>query len=373
MSTEIQFFYRGKEISLENLDKLTEIVNLKPEDEDHISSLSNDDDEDQYQRYASTLKTVKSVLEKYGVAIIPNVLSEKEIENMKSGMWDYLEHVTSKFEVPIDRNNKKTWRSFYDLLPLHSMLVQHWQIGHAQYVWDLRQNPKIIDIFCKIWSVKKDELLVSFDGASVSMPHEVTNRGYYRGNEWLHVDQNFASGSKFECIQSWVTAFDVKQGDATLRVLEGSHLHHKEFAEHKKKSSSDEWWKKNSKSDWYKFEQEELEFFKERGCKPRNILCPPGSMVFWDSRLVHSGKEAVKTRKESNFRCVVYLCYTPKSFADSKVIEKRKKAFNDKRTTSHWPHKAKMFPKIPRLYGNSKPNVVDVPDPKLTEIGKSLI
>jgi hypothetical protein len=72
-------------------------------------------------------------------------------------------------------------------------------------------------------------------------------------------------------------------------------------------------------------------------------------------------------------RCVVYLCYTPKSFADDKVMKKRKKAFEDKRITSHWPHKAKAFPKTPRLYGNSKPNVTDVPDPKLTELGKMLI
>ena len=217
------------------------------------------------------------------------------------------------------------------------------------------------------------ELLTSFDGAAISMPHEVTNRGYYKGNDWLHVDQNFSSGSKFECVQSWVTALDVNKGDATLRILEGSHLHHKEFAKYKKENSTDDWWKKNSKSDWYRFEPAELEFFEERGCKHRNILCPAGSMVFWDSRLVHSGKEADKTREKPNMRCVVYLCYTPKILADDKTREKRRKAFEDKRMTSHWPHKAKSFPKTPRLYNNPKPDVVDVISPKLTEMGKLLI
>lgn len=362
MSRKIQLFLNGDEILSEDLDKMLKVGKINATDE-----------EDQYERYVTTKENVKKVLEKYGVAIVPNVLSKDEVENMKSGMWDYLENVTSKFDLPIDRSNKHTWRSFYNLLPLHGMLVQHWQIGHAQYVWDLRQNPKCVEIFSKIWGVKTNELLTSFDGAAIGMPHEITKRGYYRGNEWLHTDQNFASGSNFECVQSWVTAFDVKKGDATLRIMEGSHLHHKEFAKYKKENSSDEWWKKNSKSDWYKFVPTEIEFFKERGCKIRNILCPAGSMVFWDSRLIHSGKEAIKTREESNMRCVVYLCYTPKSLADDKVMKKRKKAFEDKRITSHWPHKAKAFPKTPQLYGNPKPNVTDVPDPKLTELGKMLI
>jgi hypothetical protein len=46
------------------------------------------------------------------------------------------------------------------------MLLQQWGVGHAQALWDLRQNPKIIDIFSKLWGVPAKELLVSFDGAS---------------------------------------------------------------------------------------------------------------------------------------------------------------------------------------------------------------
>ena len=38
-------------------------------------------------------------------------------------MWDYLEYITSNFDSPIDRNNKATWKSFYSLYPMHSMLV----------------------------------------------------------------------------------------------------------------------------------------------------------------------------------------------------------------------------------------------------------
>src|SRR5271154_917334 len=136
------------------------------------------------ERYLATAKSLRSVLEKYGVAIIPSVLTEKECQQMVSGMWDTLEHITQNFDPettpgPISRENKDSWRSFYELFPLHSMLVQHHQIGHAQYIWNLRQNPKILRIWSSFWSnvlekkISPEELLVSFDGASYHFPPEV--------------------------------------------------------------------------------------------------------------------------------------------------------------------------------------------------------
>ena len=97
----------------------------------------------EFEKYQTDATCLKKTLEKYGVAIIPSVLSQSETEEMKNGMWDSLEHITQKMEAPLSRDDQNTWRSFYELFPLHSMLLQHWQIGHAQFVWELRQNPNI--------------------------------------------------------------------------------------------------------------------------------------------------------------------------------------------------------------------------------------
>lgn len=35
-------------------------------------------------------------------------------------------------------------------------------------------------------------------------------------------------------------------------------------------------------------------------------------MVFWDSRTIHSGQEAMKSREKPNMRCVVYVCMIPR-------------------------------------------------------------
>ena len=306
------------------------------------------------------LNNLSETLQEYGVAIIPNLLSEKECDDMFNGMWEYFEHITSKFDTPMKRDDESTWREFFKLYPMHGMLIQHWQIGHAQFIWSLRENPKILKVFSKIW--KNEDLLVSFDGASFHLPHEVTNRGYYRKNEWFHTDQTLTNSS-FQCIQSWVTAKDVKPGDATLTFLEKSHNFHKEF---------NDTFQINEKKDWYKITKEEKKFFIDKGCQVKTIECPAGSLVLWDSRLFHAGKEPEKERQETNFRCVVYLCYTPRSLATTANLRKKQKAFKEKRLTSHWPHKVKLFPLNPRTYGNELPNTTEIPNPVLSDVGKRL-
>lgn len=151
---------------------------------------------------------VMSKLRQFGVAILPDVLAQHEIEAMKKGMWDFLEWITADFQQPIRRDAPETWKELRQLYPKHSMLLQQWSVGHAQFIWDLRQNATIANLFAKLWDVPAQDLLTSFDGASFHMPPETTGSGWFRGNSWLHTDQSYMRPS-FECVQSWVTAFDL--------------------------------------------------------------------------------------------------------------------------------------------------------------------
>ena len=130
------------------------------------------------------------------------------------------------FTLSIDRNNNKTWKEFWKLYPNHSMLIQHWGVGHSQVTWDLRQNPKIVDIFAHYWECPQEDLLVSFDGFSFHLPHEITKRGYFRGNTWYHTDQSYKR-NELECIQSLEhhepTAFPCAYYHTLLRILNGNH------------------------------------------------------------------------------------------------------------------------------------------------------
>ncbi len=317
----------------------------------------------EYEKYISTLDNVTATLEQYGVAIIPSILSNEECAEMEEGMWNTLETWSKTWETPITKNNSESWKGIRDLFPKHSMLIQQFSLGHAQFIWNLRQNPKCINIFAKIWNCTPEELLVSFDAASFHMPPETTKIGWHR-KTWFHSDQSYTRPD-FECIQSWVTAFDVNEYDGTLAIYENSHKYHKEFAEH---------FNITNKDNWFKLETEEqMQFYRERGCEEKYIKCPKGSMVLWDSRAIHCGVEPRKERALPNFRCVVYLCYMPRSKSNTKEIAKKIKAFEEMRMTSHWPCKVKLFPKMPRTYGATVKEITELPHPEINQLGRRLV
>ena len=309
---------------------------------------------------------IKEKLNEYGVAIIENVLNKEEILRMNKGMFDYLEHITKNFEIPITRDNEESWREYSKLYPKHNMLLQQWQVGHAQFIWDIRQNEKICDIFAKIWEVNKEDLICSFDGASFHFPHEITKRGWFK-NEWFHTDQKFANND-FDCIQSWITGYDVNKGDASLSFLERSHLFRDQFNERFMMKDH-----KDFKKNWFKLSSEQVEFFVNKGCERRCVMCKEGSIVLWDSRLMHCGKEPLKERENKKFRNVVYVCMKPRNLCSNANLRKRIKAFEELRMTTHYPECPKLFPKYPRTYGGPLPNVVEINPPKLNKLGKKLV
>ena len=146
----------------------------------------------EYDKYVTNIKNITNTLNQYGVAIIPNIINQQECMAMKQGMWDYLETITTNLPIPMKKENSQTWKTFKQLYPKHSMLIQHWSIGHAQFIWDIRTNHKVIEPFEKIWNVEKEDLLVSFDGASFHFPPETTKFGWENPDKsWIHCDQSF--------------------------------------------------------------------------------------------------------------------------------------------------------------------------------------
>tara|TARA_B100002051_G_C16429532_1_gene483509 strand:+ start:465 stop:638 length:174 start_codon:yes stop_codon:yes gene_type:complete len=54
------------------------------------------------------------------------------------------------------------------------------------------------------------------------------------------------------------------------------------------------------------------------------------------------------------------------------MIEKKRRAFQEKRMTSHWPAKPKLFAKSPQHYGAGLPQITPIPDPELSPLGRKL-
>lgn len=301
-------------------------------------------------------ESIMNCLNNYGVAIVPNVLDNAECEQMISGMWDYLEHISQnwKHHRPIRRDDPMSWNGINLLNLIHNMLFKNYNIGHAQFIWDLRQNKKILDIFSGLLDEDAHNLLSSFDGASFHIPSINKNK---KPTEWFHVDQSFLN-SDFQCIQSWVTAYDVNEGDATLSVLTGSHKYH---------SQCRKIFKIKNPKNWYKLKSEEIDFYLNQGCEQIFIKCPKGSLVLWDSRTVHYGSGPFPNRAIESKRLVAYLCYLPRIGISNKQLANKQNAFVNLTTTTHWPD---IIEEVPDRPEHSKAvSIKKINPPKLSKIG----
>ena len=300
---------------------------------------------------ADNLEDCSKILNYYGVCIYKNVLNDEECNNLNNGIVNTFEHLTSNYNIPFKINDQNTWRSIAQINPKHGMLHQHY-VGHAQCLWDVRTNDKIINIFSHLYGTK--DLLVSFDGLSLSLPPEVTNLGWER-NKWYHCDQTFTRNEDC-CIQGYVNGFDANEGDASLCVLLGSYYYHEEY----RRTFNIE-----DKGNFNMIDN--IDFYLNKGCIEHRLVTEKGDLVLWNAKTIHYGGGPIKERKTQNFRTCAYVSYMPRSTSNQKDINKRIEIFNKGRMTSHWCDKPKMFPEHPRTYGKDVEMINPLPKPNIDQ------
>ena len=135
----------------------------------------------EFDKYKCSVDKIKEKLNEYGVAIIPNLLDDNECQEMNDNIWDFFEHISQNWKgnfYPINRNNKNSWNNLFHLNPIHYQLYKSYSIGHCQASWNVRQNPKVVNTFAKIWDCNMEDLLVSFDALSFCLPPELTGVGW---------------------------------------------------------------------------------------------------------------------------------------------------------------------------------------------------
>jgi hypothetical protein len=314
-------------------------------------------------KYICTNSTVKKKLNDYGVAIIPNILNEQEINDFNDGIWNYLEYASANLPVPIYKSKPKTWKTYTEYFTEKNMLLQKFGIGHSSHLWNLRQNPKVIDVFASIYNT--NELAVSFDGCSFHLPVKKTQYS----SKWFHTDQSYSTND-FQCVQSWITGYPINDTDATLGFLEKSHMYHEACSKNFNLEVEDIYYYE----DYYELNSKQIEFYKNLGCTEYYIKCPAGSMVLWDSRTIHYGANPQpKHNTSSNFRNVAYISTQPKKLISKQVQKQRANAFVNGKTTSHWTTKCTIFQDYPRNLIHLKDLIPKPEKPILTELGKSLI
>lgn len=307
-------------------------------------------------------KEVKEKLDKYGVCYIPNVISDEEKISMINGTWNFFEYLTQKDEIPIKQNDNSTWKELTSCMPINDMIYHHWNAGHSQHVWDIRQNYNVANIFADLFDCKLTDLLVSFDGFAFLPPPEITDIGWYTQNsEWFHLDQSLYRPN-FDGVQGFVTAYDINKDDATFTFFEGSNKYIQDFVDA---------FGYISETDWVPFSHQHVKFFKNR-CLEKQLICPAKSLVIWDSRTLHCAIKPKKTRKKDNTRCITYVSYSHKSKISKDDLEEKIYAYENMLTSNHYAHKPHYFDTLPPGHNVITDYVVPISKPTLTPLGLSL-
>lgn len=251
------------------------------------------------------VQEIKANLEEKGYAIVKDILSLDEIEDLKKEVYEWQKTIPD-------------YNRIHPIIDPHG-IHKYFEVGHTRFAWLMRTNPKIQEVFKCIWDC--EDLIVSFDG-SCYVPKSET-----RDNKvWTHTDQA-PNNNSFSCVQSFVSLTDNKE--RTLVVYEGTHKIHKEYFEERGINHSINWQKIDPK------------YLKEIKDKKRVLNVPAGSLVLWDSRTFHQNQFGKPNSEE---RIVQYICYLPKDHKkNTQTMQiKRRRYFDTRRTTSHWPTPIKV-------------------------------
>jgi hypothetical protein len=92
-------------------------------------------------------KTLLNLL-KFGVAVVPDMLSRERAAATNSGLMSALEGVFPGFK----RDDATTWRQLRENGAKHAMLLQHHGLGWCQAVVDVQQDPEIATFFAVLWA-----------------------------------------------------------------------------------------------------------------------------------------------------------------------------------------------------------------------------
>jgi len=332
-------------------------------------------------------------LEEFGYCVVPNVISTEETEVLYERLWhEFVEKAWPKCKLE-DRSN---WKETFP--KQNKMGIFAGPAGQTQVMWDVRQDPRIIELFANVWNTH--DLIVSMDGMSLMCPPEIREGEY---EPWPHVDQavlrradgtahsnnppmGFVSESLLKTapytIQGQFLFEDSLEGDGGFYCIPKSHLRFEEFAPkletiHATYTGLE---KRDRRTALFN------EFFDEgtdadgKPYKKQHVTAKRGSFILWDSRTIHWNQHAEKTRPSSDkpkVRMVGFMCYVPKSRLTEEGKKLRAEAFALGIATGHNPTPPELKPTKDHIWKGYEEYLEDSsyvhPTIHLTPLGKSIL
>lgn len=267
----------------------------------------------------------KAHLESEGYAVIHNVFTPEVVAQSHELFWKDWTTVSPGFV----RNDPSTWSINTAPMMFAKGIAVFNGFGQSDFMWNLRLRPEILDIFAQIHAVPPETLISSFDGFSVFFSKLQKNP-----HTWWHVDQH-PSNPNYS-IQGAYNYLPVTENSAGFTVVPKSH---NTFVA-SKTSKIEDWIEihKNKTA-------EEASSILTAGVK---LLLPPNCFVLWNSKTIHAntGIPCTKGSRKDDppvlNRLTAYITYVPRTRTSVETTERRKQAYYEGATTSHWPEKLEI-------------------------------
>jgi len=250
-------------------------------------------------------------LRREGYVVVKDVVGgewkgEDKLEELTALLWNFLVTATGSWQ----RGNPTTWHQAampQDVWQPKTGIVEGKGVGQSDFLWAVRMLPRVQEAFARVWGVRTEELITSFDGCNVFLPWTTEQTQNKTNPMYFHVDQGItlATGQQ-EAVQGLVSLYDADQHTGGLCVVPGSHLRHCELA------SSGILGKGNHCS--IPQTQTGRRFVEDGETKQRLVSCKAGDLILWDSRTIHCNTPAILMPRECStelLRAVAYVCMTP--------------------------------------------------------------
>ncbi|KAH7037022.1 uncharacterized protein B0I36DRAFT_237800 [Microdochium trichocladiopsis] len=294
-----------------------------------------------------------------GYVVVKGAVPRDRADRYADAMYSWLENFNGG--MGFRRDDPSTIRNEHLPIINEKGMVNGYGVAHESFTWAVRQEPGVIDAFQKAYGTP--DLIVSFDNINMAFP----SRSDVASNKpWPHQDQDPAKPG-FRCLQGIVNILPNGDRDGGLIVCKGAHLLSEEFHEAFKNEPNRIWAWTN---EWYGFTAEGMEWLKNKGCEWIKVNAEPGDLLLWDSRTPHYNLSPEGTQP----RFAMYTCYLPVTEATHEDLIRKKGAFEDLKSTTHWPNAMHvggipvLRDGVPCPYNKDRP----IERPVLSEVGYKL-
>ena len=262
-----------------------------------------------------------------GYLVVPDVVPSELCDRAADALWRFLDadpdDPTTWYELPYNRPDAPTRRAIAGML----------EIYHHQAMWDIRQHPKMYDVFVDLWG--HGELWVTIDRANINVP--ATEEWVFEG--FLHWDLEPQPGSTHAEIQGIVALVDTTADMGGLQVVPEAFQRYDELAS-------------------VQVDAERPRWPDTTGMEVVHVECNAGDLVVWESRTVHgTGKNA-----SDRPRIAQYMTMEPAQPTNRERLDQRLASFDGRTADAgNWSFRG-------------DPRELEVGDaPQLTDLGRKLL